>query len=309
MSAGAFEELIAKVAPSVEAGLDALLAETPAPGELARPARLLEAMRWAVLGGGKRLRPAIVVASAKLFGVDEAAALRAGLAVECVHGYSLVHDDLPSMDDDDLRRGRPTVHRAFDEATAVLAGDALQTLAFDVLADPKTHADGVVRAELVLVLARASGLGGMAGGQMLDLSAEGRFSGGAAEKLVEADILRLQAMKTGALIVASAEMGAALGRATPAEREALKRYARAIGAAFQIADDLLDLEGAAGAVGKATGKDAAAGKATLVGLLGPDGARARLASLVAEALESVSGFGEAAAPLAGAAQFVADRRS
>lgn len=309
MSASAFEELIAKVAPSVEAGLGALLAETPAPGELARPARLLEAMRWAVLGGGKRLRPAIVVASARLFGVDEASALRAGLAVECVHGYSLVHDDLPSMDDDDLRRGRPTVHRAFDEATAVLAGDALQTLAFDVLADPTTHADGAVRAELVLVLARASGLGGMAGGQMFDLSAEGRFSGGAPEKLSEAEILRLQAMKTGALIVASAEMGAVLGRAGATEREALRRYARAVGAAFQIADDLLDLEGAAGAVGKATGKDAAAGKATLVGLLGADGARARLAALVAEALESVSGFGEAAAPLAGAAQFVADRRS
>jgi farnesyl diphosphate synthase len=307
MQQSSFAEHIAAVAAAVEAGLDALLSERPAAGEVLRPPRLLAAMRHAVLGGGKRLRPALLVASARLFGADEAGALRAGLAVECVHGYSLVHDDLPAMDDDDLRRGRPTVHRAFDEATAILAGDALQTLAFEILADPATHEDGAVRADLVLTLARASGLAGMAGGQILDLGAEGRFGDGRPERLGEADVLRLQAMKTGALIEASAEMGAILGRAGEPERAALRTYARALGAAFQIADDLLDAEGAAASVGKATGKDAAAGKATLVGLLGVDGARRRLADLTADALASVAPFAAAAEPLRGAARFVAAR--
>ncbi|RXF69585.1 polyprenyl synthetase family protein [Hansschlegelia zhihuaiae] len=302
-----FEQHIAEVAARVEAGLEALLSERPEPGEIARPARLLAAMRHATLGGGKRLRPALLTAVARLFGAEGEEPLRAALAVECVHGYSLVHDDLPAMDDDDLRRGRPTVHRAFDEATAILAGDALQALAFATLADPATDPDPAVRAELVLVLARAAGPGGMAGGQMLDLAAEGRFREDGPERLGEAEVLRLQAMKTGALIEASAEMGAILGRAGGGDRAAIAAYARALGAAFQIADDLLDAEGAADAVGKATGKDAAAGKATLVGMLGVGGARARLDALTATALEALGRFGPEAEPLRGAARFVAAR--
>jgi farnesyl diphosphate synthase len=302
-----FEGHIAEVAARVETGLEILLSEWPGPGESARPARLVAAMRHATLGGGKRLRPALLIGVARLFGAEGEGALRAALAVECVHGYSLVHDDLPAMDDDDLRRGRPTVHRAFDEATAILAGDALQSLAFATLGDPATDPDPAVRAELVLALARAAGPGGMAGGQMLDLAAEGRFGDGVPERLSEAEVLRLQAMKTGALIEASAEMGAILGRAGDEERAAIASYARALGAAFQIADDLLDAEGATEAVGKATGKDAAAGKATLVGLLGVDGARARLDALTAEALAALARFGPEAEPLRGAARFVAAR--
>lgn len=309
MQPQSFEAHLAEVGPRVEAALEALLAPEPSAGEIFRPERLLAAMRHAMLGGGKRLRQALLVASARLFGVEAEAALRAAVAIECVHGYSLVHDDLPAMDDDDLRRGRPTVHRAFDEATAILAGDALLTLAFDVLADPRAHEDASVRAELVLALARASGLGGMAGGQMLDLAAEGRFGDGRPEALAPAEILRLQSMKTGALIAAAAEMGAILGRATPDEKAALGVYSRALGAAFQIADDLLDAEGEAAAVGKATGKDAAAGKATLVGLLGLDGARSRLSALTDEALAALGGFGARAETLRGAARFVAARKA
>ena len=300
MQATSFDIHLADTAATVEAAFGALL------DERAVPERLAHAMRHAMLGGGKRLRPALLVASARLFGVDDGASLRAGLALECVHGYSLVHDDLPAMDDDDLRRGRPTVHRAFDEATAILAGDALQTLAFEILADPATDAEGAVRAELVLTLARASGAAGMAGGQMLDLAAEGRFDA-APQRPDLAATLRLQAMKTGALIEAAAGMGAILGRAGPAERAALADFARAIGAAFQIADDLLDAEGATEAVGKATGKDAAAGKATLIGLLGVAGARARLDALVAEALGALEPFGPPAETLRAAALFVASR--
>jgi farnesyl diphosphate synthase len=302
-----FEELLAEIAPEVETALEALLRPEPAEGEIFRPERLLAAMRHAMLGGGKRLRPALLIGAGRLFGAAGDGHLRAALALECVHGYSLVHDDLPSMDDDDLRRGRPTVHRAFDEATAILAGDALLTLAFDVLASPETHADAAVRAELVLVLARAAGLGGMAGGQMLDLAAEGRF--GAREPLNEAAILRLQAMKTGALIAAAAEMGAILGAASPQARAALRRYGEAIGAAFQIADDLLDVESSTGALGKAAGKDAAAGKATLVAALGSDRARAMLRSLEEDAITALAGFGPEAEALRGAARFVATRES
>jgi farnesyl diphosphate synthase len=261
-------------------------------------------MRHACLGGGKRLRPFLVVESAALFGVPRGRALMAGAALECVHCYSLVHDDLPAMDDDELRRGRPTVHKAFDEATAVLAGDALLTLAFDVMARAETHPDAPVRVALVSALARAAGLGGMAGGQMLDLAAEGRFGAAA---LGEAEVRALQAMKTGALLRFACLAGALLGEAGAAGTEALARYGEALGEAFQIADDLLDVEGDAAAVGKATGKDVAAGKATLVGLLGVDGARARLGTLVAAAEAALAPFGPAAATLQAAARFVAQR--
>lgn len=304
-----FEAARAAHAADVEAELDRLLGARARDGELHRPPRLLAAMRHGVLNGGKRLRPFLLVESAALFGVSGVGPLRAAAALECVHCYSLVHDDLPAMDDDDLRRGQPTVHRAFDEATAILAGDALLTLAFDVLADPRTHDDPAVRAELVLALARASGLGGMAGGQMLDLGAEGRFEDGRPQALSQPEILRLQAMKTGALIAVSADMGAILGRAEPGPRAALGVYARALGAAFQVADDLLDAEGEAAAVGKATGKDAAAGKATLIGLLGLQGARDRLAALTAEALLALEGFGPEAETLRDAARFVAERKA
>ena len=304
MQQSSFDDLRADVARRAEAALEALLSPQAQPGELARPARLIEAMRYAMLGGGKRLRPALVVAAARMFGAEGDGPLAAGLAIECVHGYSLIHDDLPAMDDDDLRRGRPTVHRAFDEATAILAGDALQTLAFETLASDRVHADPAVRVELVVTLARAAGLGGMAGGQMLDLAAEGRFGGAA---LVEADISRMQAMKTGALIEAAVEMGAIVGGAGSGARQALRRYARALGEAFQVADDLLDAEGAAAVVGKKTGKDAAAGKATLVAVHGVAGARRRLETLTEEATGALSGFGDEAEPLRSAARFVAAR--
>jgi farnesyl diphosphate synthase len=303
----AFPSRLAAIAAQIEALLDDLLGRAPANGEAARPARLLDAMRYATLSGGKRLRPFLVVETAGLFGIEQSAALMTAAAIECVHGYSLIHDDLPAMDDDALRRGRPTVHKAFDEATAILAGDALLTFAFDLLARPQTHPDPAVRIALVAELARAAGLGGMAGGQLLDLAAEGRF--GATPAPREEEILVLEAMKTGALLRAACRAGALLGHAPPTAREALDRYGCALGQAFQIADDLLDVEGEAVTVGKATHKDAAAGKATLVGILGPDGARARLGALVADAEAALSVFGEAAAMLRAAAHFVAERRA
>jgi farnesyl diphosphate synthase len=286
--------------------LQDLLADAVLPGEIARPARLIEAMRYASLSNGKRLRPFLVIETAALFDVPRERALMAGAALECVHCYSLVHDDLPAMDDDDLRRGKPTLHKAFDEATAILAGDSLLTLAFDVMARPQTHPDAGIRIALVTELARASGLGGMAGGQMLDLAAEGRFEAHAAQ-LGESDILTLQAMKTGALLRFACIAGAILGDAASGERQALTRYGEALGKAFQIADDLLDVEGDAATVGKATGKDAAVGKATLIGILGIATARTRLTALVAQAHEALAGFGERAAILRAAADFVAER--
>ena len=299
-----------ETAGAIEGLLDRFLAPAPLPGEITRPARVLEAMRYAMLGGGKRLRPHLVVETARLFGREDEGVLRAGAAVECVHGYSLVHDDLPAMDDDELRRGKPTVHRAFDEATAILAGDGLLTLAFDMLADEATDPDPALRIALVLSLSRASGLGGMVGGQMLDLEAEGRFTPeGKPIQGGEADTLRLQAMKTGAILAASVEMGAIAGRATDDQRHALAAYGRALGQAFQIADDLLDHEGEAALVGKAIGKDAARGKATLVTLLGLDAAKARLRSLVVEAADSLAPFGARADVLRATAAFVADRKS
>jgi farnesyl diphosphate synthase len=231
----------------------------------------------------------------------------AGCALELLHCYSLVHDDLPAMDNDDLRRGKPTVHKAFDEATAILAGDALLTLAFDVLARAEVHADAGVRIALVAELARAAGLGGMAGGQMLDLAAEGRFE--VKRALGESEVVTLQAMKTGALIRFACRAGAILGKAGTEALAAIDRYGAAIGQAFQIADDLLDIEGDAKTLGKATAKDAAAGKATLVTALGAAGARARLDALIAEADAALAPFGAKADTLRAAARFIAARRT
>jgi farnesyl diphosphate synthase len=297
-------------AQDIEDLLDRLVSATPVEGEISRPARLVEAMRYASLNGGKRFRPFLVVESAALFEVSRQRALMAGAALECVHCYSLVHDDLPAMDDDALRRGRPTTHKAFDEATAILAGDGLLTFAFDILSRPQTHPDSAVRVELVNALARAAGLGGMVGGQMLDLAAEGRFSsGGGPQRLGEAEVGTLQAMKTGALLRFACEAGGILGSASAAQRAALLRYGLAVGQAFQIADDLLDLEGDPALVGKQTGKDARAGKATIVGILGGAGAKARLSELIGEAERALAPFGAAAAVLIAGAKFVADRHA
>jgi farnesyl diphosphate synthase len=302
-----FQDRLSEVAKDTEALLDRLLGSATLDGEIARPARLLDSMRYAALGAGKRFRPFLVVESASLFGVDRKRALMAGAALECVHCYSLVHDDLPAMDNDDLRRGQPTVHKAFDDATAILAGDGLLTLAFDIASRAETHPDPVVRAELVQALARASGLGGMVGGQMLDLAAEGRFDGGTVQRLGEKEILTLQAMKTGALLKFACRAGGILGKATPAQREALDRYGAAVGQAFQIADDLLDVEGDPALVGKQTGKDAEAGKATIVGILGIDGAKARLRTIVSDAEAALKPFGKSADVLIAGAKFVAER--
>lgn len=272
------------------------------------PPRLTEAMRHAVLGGGKRFRPFLVIESARLFGVAPSDALDAAAAIEFVHCYSLVHDDMPCMDNDRLRRGRPTVWAAYDEWTATLAGDALQTLAFEVLASPSCHSDAGVRSALVLCLAMAAGAAGMVGGQVLDLEAERLDAGG--RRAAGADhVARLQALKTGRLIEAACEMGAILGGAAPSQRAALIAYARALGFAFQISDDLLDAEGGAEVVGKATGKDAAAGKATLVGLMGVSAARTALDDTVNEAVAHLAPFGPGASALMDAARFMGRRKS
>jgi farnesyl diphosphate synthase len=305
----ALESRLAGVAKDVERLLQALLGRELAEGETARPGRLLEAMRYAATAGGKRIRPLFLVESARLFGVKPEQAMMTAAAVECVHAYSLIHDDLPAMDDDDLRRGRPTVHKAFDEATAILAGDALLTFAFDLLSRPQTHADPAVRIALVAELARAGGLGGMVGGQLLDLAAEGRFGKVPSGVITEDAVIMLEAMKTGALIRASCVMGAILGRASESKRKALDFYGYALGQAFQIADDLLDLEGDPKTVGKKTRKDAAAGKATFIAVLGVEGARARLGTLVAAAVAALGEFGDDAAMLRATAHFVADRRA
>jgi farnesyl diphosphate synthase len=306
---GSFQDHLNQIAKDTEGLLDQLLAAGPVRYELGRPQRLLEAMRYASLGAGKRFRPFLVVESAALFGVPRPQALAVGAALECVHCYSLVHDDLPAMDNDELRRGRPTVHKAFDEATAILAGDGLLTFAFDILSRPETHPNPAVRVDLVAALARASGLGGMAGGQMLDLAAEGRFDGGRVQRLGETEVVTLQAMKTGALLSFACRSGGILGEAPQSKRDALDRYGSAVGRAFQIADDLLDVEGDPALVGKQTGKDADAGKATMVGILGIDGARARLRMLVAEAASALAPFGAAGSILIDAARFVAEREA
>ena len=270
------------------------------------PERLSAAMGHAVLSGGKRFRPFLVIESAALFGISTESALDTAAALECLHCYSLVHDDLPAMDNDDMRRGRPTVHKAFDDWTAILAGEGLLTLAFDILARPATHADPMVRADLVLALARAGGAGGMVGGQAFDLEAD-KLGLPAVASL--AHIRRLQAMKTGALITFAAEAGAILGRGTADERAALKAYGDHLGFAFQIADDLLDAQGDAATVGKAVGKDSAAGKATLVSLMGIGAAQAELVRAEREAIAALAVFGERAAMLVEAAGFVRTRRS
>lgn len=288
---------MASAAQRVRAELDALLEPETAPEE-----RLLAAMRHGTLGGGKRLRPFLVMQSAALFNVSPGAALRVGAAVEMVHCYSLIHDDLPAMDDDDLRRGQPTVHKAFDEATAILAGDALLTLAFEVCAAPDTHPNPAVRADLCLALARAAGAHGMVGGQMLDLLA-------ADTALEIGAITRLQRLKTGALIAFACEAGAILGGASHPNREALRGYAHDLGLAFQIADDLLDVEGTAEETGKAVGKDEAAGKATFVSILGAERARAQAEILAAQAAAHLANFGEKADLLRQVARFVVERRT
>ncbi len=298
-----FQQRLKSNAESVETMLAGLLAADVQAGEIARPERLLAAVRHGALNGGKRLRPFLVIEAAALFGKEHAAsAVRVGAALECVHCYSLVHDDLPAMDDDDLRRGQPTVHVAYDEATAILAGDTLLTLAFDIIAAPETILADRIKTELVLALARAAGIGGMAGGQALDLAAEKNAPG-------EAGIVLLQGMKTGALIRFACEAGAIVAGADAEARSLLRRYGETVGLAFQLADDLLDLTADAETMGKATGKDVARGKGTLVALKGQDWAERRLNELVADAEALLAPFGERAGILVETARFVANRRS
>lgn len=301
-----FDERLAAVAEATERMLETLLADAPLPGEIARPAPFMEAMRYASLGGGKRLRPFLMVESARLFGADGDGVLRAACALEMIHCYSLVHDDLPAMDDDDLRRGRPTTHKAFDEATAILAGDGLLTYAFDVTADPATHPDPAVRAELVLQLARHAGLGGMVGGQVLDLAAESSTAPHTAD-----EVIRIQSMKTGALLHYAVLAGALFGGADGEARTAMSRYGKAIGAAFQVADDILDVEADTAALGKKAGKDADRNKATLVAALGLEAARARRDRLADEAIAALDAFpeGREAEVLRRAARFAVERKS
>jgi farnesyl diphosphate synthase len=293
----ALKEAMAATSAAVEKQLDRILKVPDGP-----EARVFEAMRYSVFAGGKRLRPLLVLASAELFGVDRRQALRVAAALECVHCYSLIHDDLPAMDDDDLRRGKPTVHKQFDEATAILAGDALLTVAFEILADEDTHSDPYVRTELVKALAKASGGHGMVGGQMIDLSA-------ADHDLDTQAIFRLQNMKTGALISFAAEAGAIMSHAGKHARAHLQGYARDLGLAFQIADDLLDVEGSEEETGKAVGKDEDAGKATIVGLLGVERARQQAEILADQAIEHLSKFDDKAALLRAIAHFAINRRS
>lgn len=296
-SSGSFDAVLAGTAQDVVKTLDRLLPRAEGP-----EGRVAEAMRYAALGGGKRFRPFLVCQSAGLFGVSTESALRAAAAAECVHIYSLVHDDLPAMDDDEMRHGAPTVHRKFDEATAILAGDALLTLAFDIISDPETHERARVRVELVRRLAKAAGAHGMVGGQMIDLASEGR-------ELDIGGITRLQQLKTGALIAFSCEAGAVLGRASPEAEHALHAYAHDMGLAYQIADDLLDAEGDAQTMGKAAGKDAAAGKATFVSILGVERARAQARMLADQAVQHLDLFDERADLLRQAAHFVITRRN
>jgi farnesyl diphosphate synthase len=286
---------LARIQREIDDAFDELL---PVPGD-AR-SRLIEAMRYAAIGGGKRVRPLLLVSVAELYGVDREQAVRAACAVEAIHVYSLIHDDLPCMDDDDTRHGKPTVHKAFDEATAVLAGDSLHALAFEILAAPEMSGDPFMRAELVHALAVASGHGGMAGGQMMDMAAEG-------EEFDLQKVTRLQQLKTGALLGAAIEMGAILGRVPPEGRGHLRFFARDIGLAFQIADDLLDHEGDEAKAGKGLRKDAEAGKATFVSLMGPEDARKQANALAEQAIGHLATHGDDAEMLCALARYVVER--
>src|SRR6201986_3412067 len=299
-----FAKRLDKTAEETEALLGQLLADKLETDESTRPQRLMDGMRYSPLGGGKRLRPFLVVESAAVFGVPRDSALLVGAALECIHCYSLIHDDLPAMNNSDLRRGRPTLHKAYDDATAILAGDALLTLAFDIITRDEIHKDAEVRLLLTRALARAAGIGGMAGGQMLDLAGEGRF--GDREPV---DVARLQQMKTGALLRFGCIAGAILGQSSAKEYQALDDYGRALGEAFQIADDLLDVEGDAAALGKPAVQDAALGKTTFVTQLGVDGAQQRVRVLLARADAALSIFGAKGDVLRAAARFVAERKN
>jgi farnesyl diphosphate synthase len=289
------KDAMVRIADDIDTAFDAILTLPEDPRR-----SLYEAMRHAAMGGGKRMRPLLVQASAGLFNVSRESSLRVGCAIECIHVYSLIHDDMPCMDDDDMRHGKPSVHKAFDEATAVLAGDSLHALAFELLADPATHHDPFVRIELSQELARASGPQGMAGGQMMDLVAE-------TQTFDLATITKLQQLKTGALISFCVEAGAILGRLPHEGRAPLRAYARDIGLAFQIADDILDVEGDAEAMGKAVGKDEAAGKATFLSLLGLERARAQANLLVEQAITHLHNFGHEADLLRAIARYVVER--
>jgi farnesyl diphosphate synthase len=286
---------LSQIQAEVDETFDSLL---PVPEDTR--ARLVEAMRYAAIGGGKRVRPLLVAATADLFGVDRLAAVRVGCAVEAIHVYSLIHDDLPCMDDDDLRHGKPTLHKQFDEATAVLAGDSLHALAFEILSDHATSTDPFTRSELIATLAGASGMSGMAGGQMMDMAAEH-------QQYDLRAITRLQQLKTGALLAASVEMGAVLGKVPIEGRAHLRAYARDIGLAFQIADDLLDQEGDEAKAGKALRKDDEQGKQTFVTLMGVDGARDQAHALVEQAVGHLASHGEDAALLSALARFIVER--
>jgi farnesyl diphosphate synthase len=295
-----FQVELKMAAASVEALLDTLLSGDARPGEAAWPDRLTAAIRYAVLGPGKRLRPFLLMESARIFGHEGDGPLRAGAALECIHCYSLVHDDLPAMDDDDVRRGRPTVHVQFDEATAILVGDVLQPVAFGILADPATDPDARIRVALISGLASAAGGGGMVGGQALDLAAEKR-------KFEEHEVREMQAQKTGALFRYACEAGAIMGRASAEKRERLAKFGAQLGLVFQLADDLIDATGNAAVAGKAIAKDAGRGKATLVAIHGVDGARKLLEEAVAEALALIAPFGPPGKMLADAARFAGKR--
>lgn len=288
-------DALTETAEKVERALSRLLPE-PVDTE----AKLFDAMRHGTLGGGKRLRPFLVLTSAQLFGVAESCALRVAAALECVHCYSLIHDDLPAMDDDDTRRGRPTVHKAYDEATAILAGDALLTLAFAIIANPDTHADPGVRCALTAALSGAAGCHGMVGGQMLDMIAE-------EETFDIGTVTRLQRLKTGALFAFACEAGAVLGKADDSRRMALRAYAHDMGLAFQIADDLLDVEGSEADLGKRVSKDQGQGKATFVSILGVERARSQAGLLADQAIAHLGVFEERADALRAVARFVVDR--
>ncbi len=291
------EPAFAETAAFMEATLDVLLPKAGGP-----EAQLMEAMRYAVMGGGKRLRAFLVLQSGRLFGVDRGALGRVAAAVECLHAYSLVHDDLPAMDNDDMRRGKPTVHKAYDEATAILVGDALLTLAFGLIASPEAHGDPYVRCELIAKLASAAGHGGMVGGQMMDLTSEGR-----SPEL--AQITRLARMKTAALITFACETGPIMGRASATARQALSAYGQELGLAYQVADDLLDLEGTPEEVGKNVGKDEARGKATIASVLGRERARAQAEAMVSQAAAHLDLFDDKADLLRAAARFVVARKA